>query len=313
MNKTAVAILCILVALGALIAVLQRNTTSTSVVSHTSGTLNVVASFYPVGFFAEEIGGDKATVTIITPAGSEPHDYEPTAEQMAAIQDSNLLILNGHVEPWADKAPQLIDATHTTLVVAGDGLQSQQVTAEGQTTIDPHVWLSPVLATHMVDSIEAGFEKADAAHASYYQANALALKAKLAQLDMEYRNGLAQCASKDIITSHAAFGYLASAYGLTQIPIAGLSPDAEPSPQQLASIVDIAKKNHVTTIFFESLVSPKLSQTIADEIGAKTAVLDPIEGVANAGALDSSGRPIDYFGSMRNNLHILRTALVCTP
>jgi zinc transport system substrate-binding protein len=137
--------------------------------------------------------------------------------------------------------------------------------------------------------------------------NATVLKSKLADLDKEYYAGLAHCADKNIITSHAAFGYLATDYGLTQVPIAGLSPDAEPSPKQLADIVDFAKKNHATTIFFEALVSPKLSQTIASEVGAKAAVLDPIEGVVNPGPT------VDYFSIMRHNLQALRTALVCTP
>lgn len=271
--------------------------------------ISVVASFYPMYFFASQIGGDKADVMNVTPAGAEPHDYEPTAQDMAKIESANLVVLNGGgLEAWGDSVKQNIDAQKTTLVTAGEGLTNRRVVEDGEDVIDPHVWLSPILAQQMVDKIEQDFAKADPDNVAYYAKNAADLKAKLAQLDAEYKQGLGGCQKKDIITSHAAFGYLSAAYGLNQVAIAGLSPEEEPSAQDLAKIADFAKKNDVKYIFFESLVSPKLSQTIATEVGAQTLVLDPIEGIS-AGNL-AAGK--DYLSVMRSNLANLKIALQCT-
>lgn len=283
------------------------------VVNHSATTeqtpkIKIAASFYPVYFFTQQVGGDKVDVTNITPADAEPHDYEPTPQQAADIEDSRMLVLNGGVEAWGDRVKQNIDPSKTLVVTAGEGLENQQVLENGEKTVDPHVWQSPPLAKQMVDKIEQGLAQVDPTNAAYYESNATALKLKLSQLDTEFQQGLASCAKKDIITSHAAFGYLATAYHLNQVPIAGLSPDAEPSPQQLADIADFAKKNNVKVIFFEALVSPKLSQTIASEVGAQTMVLDPIEGLTP----DDVAAGKDYFTQMRSNLANLQTALQCT-
>ena len=273
-----------------------------------SDKIEVAASFYPLYFFAREIGGDRAVVMDMTPAGAEPHDYEPTPGDIAAIENSKLVILNGGgLEAWGDDIKKNIDPARTQVIVAGKGLTDRRVTEEGKTTTDPHVWLSPVLAGEMVERIAQGFERADPANKSYYQANAAAMKARLADLDRAYRQGLSRCAERDIITSHAAFGYLAAAYGLKQVSIAGLSPDAEPSAQQLAHITEFARKNHVKYIFFERLVSPKLAGTIAGEIGAQTLVLNPIEGLSNRELADGK----DYFTEMKSNLVNLEKALQC--
>ncbi|HTX87117.1 MAG TPA: zinc ABC transporter substrate-binding protein [Candidatus Nanoarchaeia archaeon] len=273
-----------------------------------SGKLQVTASFYPLYYFASEIGGDKAEVSNITPPGGEPHDYEPTAQDIVQIENSRLLILNGFgLEAWGSDIAKNVDPAKTLLVTASDGIISRQLTEEGQTMIDPHVWLSPELAKTIVDNIAAGFVKADPANAPYYQNNAAQLKDKLDRLDAAYRAGLADCQLKDIVTSHAAFGYLAAAYGLNQIAIAGLSPDAEPSPEQLADIVKQARTDKIKYIFFESLVSPKLAQTIATEINAQTLVFNPLEGLTK----DEIAQGQDYFTEMRNNLTNLRTALQC--
>lgn len=269
--------------------------------------MSIVASFYPVYFFASEIGGDKADVMNVTPAGGEPHDYEPTAQDMARIESGKLLILNGGVEAWAENIEQNIDPSRTIVVTAGKGLMTQQVVEEGETITDPHVWLSPLLAQQMVDKIASGFTQADPDNASYYATNAQALKAKLSDLDTAYKQGLSTCKSKNIITSHAAFGYLASTYGLNQVPITGVSPDAEPSAQELAQVAKFARDNNVKYIFFESLVSPKLSETIATEVGAQTLVLNPLEGLTD----EEIAADKDYFTEMQNNLANLKTALQC--
>ena len=275
-----------------------------------SSRLRVAASFYPLYFFAQQIGGDKAIVTDITPGGGEPHDYEPTAQDIAEIDSSRLLILNGSgFEPWGKKIRQNIDPERTLVVTAGEGLTTQTVAENGRDMVDPHVWLSPPLAEQMADRIASAFAQADPSNAAYYAANARTLKSKLQDLDAEYQRRLSKCARRDIITSHAAFGYLASTNHLHQVPIAGLSPDAEPSPGQLAAIVRFAKQHDAKVIFFERLVSPKLSQTIANEVGAQTLVLDPIELLTS----DQIAAGSNYLTEMRQNLANLEKGLQCSP
>jgi len=270
--------------------------------------LQVTASFYPLWFFAQQIGGEKASVINITPAGAEPHDYEPTAQDIAQIEKSKLLIVNGGgLEAWGENIKQNLHAKNTYVATVGEGLTNQQVSEGGKQMTDPHVWLSPPLAKEIVDKIAQDFVRIDSTNQKYYQSNADTLKTELTNLDKKYRRGLSNCSEKNIITSHAAFGYLAAAYGLTQVSIAGLSPDAEPSPQQLAGIVRFAKAHQVKYIFFESLVSPKLSDTIANEVGAKTLVLNPIEGLSSEEI--SQGK--NYFTEMQNNLANLKLALQC--
>ena len=172
---------------------------------------------------------------------------------------------------------------------------------------DPHFWIDPVMYKKMASIVEQAFELKDPENAILYATNLKVLDAKLDALDHEYRVGLSHCAKKDIVTSHSAFAYLAKEYGLNQVSIAGLSPDAEPSPKQLVDIATFAKKNDVKYIFFESLVSPRLADTIANEIGAKTLVLNPLEGLTPADV--ATGK--DYFSVMRENLGNLRIALNC--
>lgn len=270
--------------------------------------VSVVTSFYPLYFFASEIGGDRADVINLTPAGAEPHDYEPTPQDVARIESATLLVLNGGgLEAWYDSVKPSIESDTTTVVYASEGLMTRRIVEEGEDIVDPHVWLSPVLAEQMVDKIAEGYAHVDPANAEYYAGNAAALKAKLGLLDTEYRQALASCASRDIITSHAAFGYLGATYGLKQVPISGVSPEEEPSPRQLADVADFAKKNGVKYIFFESRVSPKLSQTIATEVGAKTLVLDPIEGLSD----DDLAAGKNYLSVMQSNLANLKIALEC--
>lgn len=289
---------------------IHKNTPTQQEQTHNE-KLQVVASFYPVYFFAQQIGGDHANVTNVTPAGAEPHDYEPNPQDIARIEDSRLLVLNGgEVDVWGDRVKQNIDSSKTAVVVAGEGLMTRQIEDEedqSEMIADPHVWLSPTIAEKMVDKITAGFVAADPSNASDYQLNATALKAKLTDLDTEYRQGLASCQSKDIITSHAAFGYLAQAYGLNQVPISGISPDEEPSAQDLVNVAKFAEENNVQYIFFEELVSPKLSETVANEIGAQTLVLNPLEGLAQ----DELDEGKNYFTEMQDNLTNLRIALSC--
>jgi len=270
--------------------------------------LQVTTSFYPLYFFASQIGGDKAEVQNITPSGAEPHDYEPTAQDIVRIEKSNLLILNGgRLEAWGDKIKDNIKGKQVITVIAGNGIVNQQVFEDGKPILDPHVWLNPSLASIEVKAILNGFIQVDPINKSYYYENTNNLLSQLNEIDKEYKQGLMNCNQKDIVTSHAAFGHLGKAYGLNQVPISGLSPDAEPSSKQLAEVSLFAKNHNVKYIFFESLLSPKLSETIAAEVGAKTIVLDPIEGVSG----DDMRAGKNYFSIMKDNLTNLRLALEC--
>jgi len=305
MNKKiliySVTTIIVLALLGFIIFNLQKNP------NNETGKIKISASFYPVYFLAQQIAGDKADVYNITPAGAEPHDYEPTAQDMAKIENSKMIVLNGGgLEAWGDNVKQN-SGNKAVIVVAGEGLTTKIIVEENNKRTDPHIWLSPVLAKEMANKILAGFIQIDTENKEYYQANAQTLISKLKNLDNEYKQGLADCKNSNIITSHSAFGYLASAYGLEQVSVTGLSPDAEPSAQQLAEVVKFARDNNVKYIFFESLVSPKISDTIANEIGAKTLVLNPIEGLTNEEILQGK----DYFSEMENNLANLKTALEC--
>lgn len=276
--------------------------------TQTTRKLQVITSFYPMYFFASQIAGDKTNITNITPSGAEPHDYEPTAQDIARIEKSDLLILNGgKLEVWEDNIKNNLKGTNVNIIVAGDKLASQQIEEKGKIIQDPHVWLSPPLAKLEIQAILNGFVQVDPINEEYYQSNAKRLNLKLDELDKEYKQGLSTCKQTDIITSHAAFGYLTTAYKLHQTPISGLSPDEEPSLQQLAEVVKFAKEHNVKYIFFESIVSPKLSETIANEIGAKTLVLDPIEGISEKNI--RTGK--NYLTIMKDNLTNLRIALEC--
>ena len=264
-----------------------------------SHRLQVATSFYPLYFLASRIAGDKAKVRNITPAGAEPHDYEPTVSDIAWIEQSKLLIINGaHLEVWYEKIKDQLQAYNVYVVMASE---------DSSTNRDPHVWLSPPLAKKEVARIIEGFIKVDPENTRYYQKNGKELLAQLDDLDMDYRKGLSYCQKNDIITSHNSFGYTAKTYGFHQISLIGISPDAEPSVQQLAQITQFAKKKKINYIFFETLVSPELSKTLAQEVGAQTLVLDPIEGISQ----EDMKKGKNYFTIMRSNLTNLRTALEC--
>jgi zinc transport system substrate-binding protein len=296
MNKRLTILLGILIL--AFTAVLLFNLGATKKTS--SGKLQITASFYPMYFFASQIGGDKADVMSITPVAAEPHDYEPTTQDVVRINQSNMLVLNGgKLEPWGDKIKDQLQGTNTLIVTAGN--------ENGQTIQDPHIWLDPILAKKEVAVIEQGFEKIDPSGKVYFQANAKKLESELNQLNTEYQAALSSCKMKDFVTSHAAFGYLAAAYGINQIAISGVSPDEEPSSQKLAEVANLVKQKDIKIIFFESLVSPKLSETIANETGAKTMVLDPIEGITSNDL--KAGHT--YLTIMRDNLAALQDALQC--
>jgi zinc transport system substrate-binding protein len=278
----------------------------------------VVASFYPLYEFTRQVAGDRADVTVLVPPGVEPHDWEPSPQDIGQLQKAKLFVYNGAgLEPWVDKlrkdvVPKGTLAVRTTervaLLKAADDHGPKDAKGHAhRDEVDPHVWLDPLRAQTQVEAIRAGLARVDPANATAYAANAEAYRAKLGALHATFQAGLRQCARKDVVTSHAAFAYLTRRYGLTQVPIHGLAPESEPSPAELADLVKVAKQRNVKYIFFETLVSSKLAETLAREVGARTLVLNPIEGLTREEQAAGQG----YLSLMEANLKSLRTALDC--
>jgi zinc transport system substrate-binding protein len=257
---------------------------------HSGSRETVVASFYPLAFAAEQVGGEAVSVENLTPPGAEPHDLEVSPSDVSKIKSADLVLLLGHgfqpqLEDAAGSGPEVVDLLDTpALDLHPDG--------------DPHVWLDPIRYLKIVERLGAVLRRPAAASR---------LLARLSKLDREYRRGLADCARRDIVTSHEAFAYLAERYGLHQIAITGLNPEAEPTPQALRETVEVVRASHATTVYFERLVSPRLAETVARETGTKTAVLDPIEGLTDTERKQGA----NYFTLMRTNLHALETGLGC--
>ncbi|MGQ0548972.1 MAG: metal ABC transporter solute-binding protein, Zn/Mn family [Armatimonadota bacterium] len=271
--------------------------------------LSVVASFYPLYEFARRIGGGEVEVRNLTPAGAEPHGYEPTPKDVAALMGARLLVYNGAgFEPWIEKLLPGLPAT-VERVNATAGLPLAKTGHEGveKEGLDPHVWLDPLLARQQVDNIVAGFVKIDAERKALYAANAAGLTSELEALHRKYADTLRSCRRKTFITAHAAFGYLASRYGLKMVAISGVFPETEPSPARMKAIVKEARAHEARVIYFETLVSPKVAQAIAREVGARTKVLNPVEGLTP----EEQGRGATYFSVMDENLRSLAAGLDC--
>ncbi|MEP6527927.1 MAG: metal ABC transporter substrate-binding protein [Nocardioidaceae bacterium] len=272
---------------------------------------NVVASFYPYAFVAERVAGDHATVTNLTAPGLEPHDLELTPQQVADIEDATVVVYEKGFQPAVDEAvdqnAQGLTLDTTSVVPLEDTGAPAEPNDPGEPSLtgDPHVWLDPIRLASITEAVAAELSRADPVHAAAYRANGLKLVARLHALDRDYAAGLADCKRTQFVTSHAAFGYLAQRYGLQMIAISGLSPDAEPSPQRLSELESLVRQDGITTIFSEVLASPALADTLAGEVGVKTAVLDPIEGLP---AADSQQ---NYLTIMRANLAALRQSNGC--
>lgn len=269
--------------------------------------LSVIASYYPLYDFAKEVGGDKVSVTNITPAGAEPHDYEPSAKELAEAHDAKVFIYNGaHMEPWVNGF--LSDYTHTA-IKASQGVSLRDAEDEGHGVVqDPHFWLDPVLAEQIVNTIRDGFIKADPTNEKYYATNAEEYTQQLAKLNTSFASGLAHCTLDTVISSHEAFSYVAAQYNFKVASIAGIEPDQEPSAAKMAELTDLVRQKGIRYIFFESLVSPRLAETIAHETGAETLVFDPIEGVS----AEDQAAGKDYLSIQYENLKNLRKALGCS-
>ncbi len=283
-----------------------------------SEKLKVMASFYPVYDFAVKIGGEKAEVTNMVPAGTEPHDWEPATRDITNLEQADVFVYSGAgMEHWVEDVLKSLENQKLVTVEASNGVtlreghgheeDSEEADQENETAseYDPHVWLSPLNAKKEMENIKNAFIEADPDNKDYYEANYKTYADKFDELDQSFKDTLSPLPNKVIVVSHEAFGYLCNAYGLTQMGIEGLSPDSEPDPARMAEVIDFVKENNVKTIFFEELVSPKVAETIAKETGAVTQVLNPMEGLTEE-EINAGG---DYFSVMEKNLAALKKAL----
>lgn len=285
----------------------------------TPAKMAVGASLYTLAEFARQVGGDRVTVTQLIPDGVEPHEWEPTPKDLAKLQSQKVFLYNGKgLEPWIDSAKKAVAGKKVAFVLTSEGIPSLAAVAEAEhehkgadakhaseTAEDPHVWLDPVLAKQQVMLVKEALSQADPDGKAYYEERAAAYGKQLEQLDADYRTMVEKAPRKEFVTTHAAFGYLAKRYGLQQLAIMGVSPHAEPTPADLALLVQEVNEHQIKTIFFETLISPKLSETIAQQTGARTLVLNPIEGLTP----DDVKQKADYLTLMRLNLENLAVAL----
>ena len=275
----------------------------------TNARLSVAASFYPLAYLAEKIGGDLVDVMQITPGGVEPHDYEPTPLKLAHIYDAKVFIMNGGgIDAWAEQVRQDLVSKGKITVKMTEHFQSLITSNQDERGVDPHLWIDPVNMEREAEVVLEAFIEADPAHAITYRANGVQLKKNLTALGQRYRSGLQHCTLKEVIVSHDAFRHLAKEYGFSTMAISGLSPEEEPSPKRVAELAMLAKQKHIDVIFFESLVSPKLADTLAQEVGAQSLVLNPIEGLTPKEEMAQE----DYITIMDENLRTLRTAMHCS-
>lgn len=282
--------------------------------------LTIYASFYPMQFLVSEIAGDKAKVISLVPAGVEPHDWEPKPKTMAGLQESDMLVYNGAgMEAWLEDFLPSLEKAGVRTVNTSIGLEllpfdeknadvheGEEEGEEEALLYDPHIWVSPAKYKQQAQNVLNALIEVDAANQDYYKTNYNKLAEQLDKLDSDYRQAVAGFKNKVFIVSHSAFEYLAREYGLTQLPIRGVTPQAEPSPAKLAELVQICRENNIKYIFFESLVSPKLSETLANEVGAETLILNDGQGITE----DQMKQGRNYITIMYENLENLKKALM---
>ena len=303
MNDTRVAILAISIVIPLTTFTLwfsdQGKTTSLAEEKH----MKILVSFYPLYEFTKEIGKERIDVSIIIPAGIEPHDWEPTIQDLQKMQNTDMIVINGAgFESWLD---DFVTSNPNVLIVDTSKdielMDSSKFYFENDGSHkDSHIWLDPILAKKQVQNIANGLMRVDPEHAQHYQENADAYNTKLDQLDNKIRTELSVCSKKNFIAFHDAFSYFAKEYNLNQHTIVGVDANAEPTAVTLQQIIQKAKSLDLDIIFTEEAVNPRISEVIADEISGKVLVLSPIE-IADKNS--------DYIQKMEQNLLNLKEEL----
>lgn len=280
--------------------------------------VQVAAAFYPLAYASELAGGDDVTVSNLTTPGTEAHDLEITPQQLVSLTEADVVVYLAGFQPAVDEAVAQSNSRHVVEVSefaeltehAAEGDHAEEEGEEGDghdhAELDPHFWLDPTRLAMVVEAIAAELAEVSPDSAETFTANGAAGADLLATLDEEFTQGLAQCERREIFVSHAAFGYLTDRYDLEQISVAGLSPEAEPSPSRIAEIQELAREHGATTIFFESRASDAVAESIAGDLGLRTAVLDPLESLGE----QSAGE--DYPAVMRANLEAIQDANGCS-
>ncbi len=266
--------------------------------------VKVFSSFYPLAFLAEEIAGEKAEVTNVVPNGVEPHDFEPSSKIIAQVTDSDLFLYNGAgLDEWANQLVTTLNSDRPGLINSSAFVDVLEIGGQK----DPHFWLDPNNLMKIADQIKEKLISVDPKNANFYENNNIQLQTKLKVLDSNFVDALKTCDTETFVSSHAAFAYLAKKYGLEMLAISGISPDEEPSSKKIAEIASLVKEYGIKYVFSETLLSSKISETIASETGAQILVLNPIEGLTN----DEEKNGENYFSIMNSNLKNLKTALSC--
>lgn len=286
--------------------------------------LTVVASFYPAAFVSERVAGDLAAVNVLSRPGTDAHDLELTPQQIASVQDADLVVYQSGFQAAVDDAVAAAERDPATVVDSAEGIEliedgdhdhgddhghdhgDESDHDHDHGPGDPHLWLDPANMVQLTRDVESALATADPDNAETYAANAESLIEELETLDADFTAGVATCERREIVVSHAAFGYLARAYDLEQIAVNGIDPSNEPSAAQLAQISDLVQEEGITTVFTERLVSSAVADTVAREAGVETAVLDPIEGLTDETADE------DYISLMRANLEAITQANDCS-
>jgi len=274
-----------------------------------NGGVHVVASIYPLAYIASAVGGDLVSVRTLVPSGTEAHDYEPSPRDFVEIGRSDIFFYNGAgFEPWVNKWQEVKSAGDLRTINVADMLGEYGVPLLNRNNvIDPHFWLDSVIFQKEIEIVRDAIIRADPEHADIFIENATVLTNIIRDTDEQLQKGLASCALREVIVSHDAFGYLARRYGISVTSIAGISPDEEPAPKDLARISAIAREKGIKYIFSETVASPKFSEAIAREIGGQVLVLNPIESLTPSDVQLGE----DYVSKMKMNLTNLQTAMTC--
>ena len=298
----------IIAVLGAafLLGACSQPTTSTK--PQKESKLNIMTTFFPMYDFTRNIVGEEGNVTLLISAGTEPHEYDPTAKDIAKISQSDALVYdNENMETWVPTVMKSLTDSKVKEIKATKDMELLPIEDEHDHEFDPHVWLSPKKAKLLVEKITAQLSEAFPEKASAFKTNAQAYLEKLTELDKEYSSALKDAKQKNFVTQHTAFRYLATDYGLNQVGIAGISPEAEPSPARLAELTKYIKENEIRYIYFEENASEKIAKTLATETGVVLEVLNPLESLTK----EEMDKGDNYISVMKENLQaLLKTTTV---